>query len=811
MKYTITDRDGLHQVLRLYQAHPWVPNLLERDRQRQVALPQYLHLVEAYLAGRLGVEEFRHQIDSLSKSPEHGLWGTKGIGFQMFFNLLVRHAPPEELDPALKEAIRAPSLTEAQERFDTFASRVAHWREASGQTNLHLQSVHFFLSFLWHVQAPSTFPVSFPRTRDGVQRLVDEKILGVREPAASEGSAYLGLVDLYHQLAREMDRVHAATQHGHEDVEHVFSLVAARRGYVVIVPHLPLWQWCHRHGLIAAHYLPGEQPNAPQARGFLAKIQEGDLVVVWVPPKQLVGVGVVTTPLFDDNSFENGLQGWWGQRFKVDWLATHSDMGVLLDDLPGIGSTGSGSVRVFSIRGVARVAEALRGDNLKALRDESGLKDLETMLRQNMSSDRAVTVPAGIWREFPLPEGWPEGPVLRLQVAPIMQGEVGQAVTLEAQVADGRLRLPQDTPLPIEMRALRVRLVGVKEIDETGEEQPPTPVSNAEDPGQREEVMPVPPLRLVPQELDRGPLQLPQQVLARACAALNAGKHLILSGPPGTGKTSLATVLARQARDQGACTGAMVVTATAAWTPFTTLGGYVPDRNGQLAFRPGLFLQAIQDRRWLIIDEVNRADIDKAFGEFFTLLTGQPVTLPFVDQDGKTVTVVPYGSNPAPGTAVYQVPPNWRIIATMNVYDKSSLFQLSYAFMRRFALVDVGIPSDEEYAELLETFCREHKLEPVGALEQLFSRDGLLELRALGPAILRDVVGMYTGLAQVSNASPEVNLVDALVAYVLPQLEGLEPEQVVTARSRLLSAVRDPDARRELDDRLREMFPHVRF
>jgi len=40
----------------------------------------------------------------------------------------------------------------------------------------------------------------------------------------------------------------------------------------------------------------------------------------------------------------------------------------------------------------------------------------------------------------------------------------------------------------------------------------------------------------------------------------------------------------------------------------------------------------------------------------------------------------------------------------MNVYDKASLFAMSYAFMRRFAFVDVTVPAAKPYRELVKHF-----------------------------------------------------------------------------------------------------------
>src|SRR5438045_9561948 len=50
-------------------------------------------------------------------------------------------------------------------------------------------------------------------------------------------------------------------------------------------------------------------------------------------------------------------------------------------------------------------------------------------------------------------------------------------------------------------------------------------------------------------------LQLPETVLGAAATALRAGKHIILTGAPGTGKSTLAEVLADAARAALTCTG----------------------------------------------------------------------------------------------------------------------------------------------------------------------------------------------------------------------------------------------------------------
>ena len=38
----------------------------------------------------------------------------------------------------------------------------------------------------------------------------------------------------------------------------------------------------------------------------------------------------------------------------------------------------------------------------------------------------------------------------------------------------------------------------------------------------------------------------------------------------------------------------------------------------------------------------------------------------------------------------------------MNNYDKDSLYELSYAFMRRFAFVELDIPNEEDFNHLID-------------------------------------------------------------------------------------------------------------
>src|SRR2546429_3641863 len=113
------------------------------------------------------------------------------------------------------------------------------------------------------------------------------------------------------------------------------------------------------------------------------------------------------------------------------------------------------------------------------------------------------------------------------------------------------------------------------------------------------------------------------------------------------------------------------------------LEGFRPESiNGQMHFtlRDGVFKKVCQDayarpdhRFYLIIDEINRGDIPRIFGELLSVLEK--------DKRGKAIVL------PVSGTT-FRVPPNVFLIGTMNTADRS-ISLLDAALRRRFGFIEL--------------------------------------------------------------------------------------------------------------------------
>lgn len=263
-------------------------------------------------------------------------------------------------------------------------------------------------------------------------------------------------------------------------------------------------------------------------------------------------------------------------------------------------------------------------------------------------------------------------------------------------------------------------------------------------------------------------------------AALASGKqHIMLYGPPGTGKTTLARHIAT------VLTGGKwtLVTGSSDWSSQDIIGGYQPIGSGSVAFIPGVLLRRFD--RPLIIDELNRCDIDKVIGPLFTVLSGQQTTLPYrldiEDKDSLQYVILPE-SKPSAASHEFAPGPHWRLVATINSIDKASLYQMSYALARRFGWVYVDAPSDT--AGFIEAFLRKEEpawAGPVAGAPCPLAKfwEAINSVRVIGPAPIIDAMKAVQAMEEDAEffATPAVSmkeaLLDAVDMVLLPMLDGI--------------------------------------
>ena len=157
-------------------------------------------------------------------------------------------------------------------------------------------------------------------------------------------------------------------------------------------------------------------------------------------------------------------------------------------------------------------------------------------------------------------------------------------------------------------------------------------------------------------------------------------KNLILQGAPGVGKTFAAKRLAYAIMGEKDASRIMQVQFHQNYSYEDFVMGYKPNEDGGFELKNGIFYRFCKraaadcdNKYFFIIDEINRGNLSKIFGELLMLIENdyrdKPIQLAYKDE-------------------AFAVPSNLYIIGMMNTADRS-LAMIDYALRRRFSFFEM--------------------------------------------------------------------------------------------------------------------------
>lgn len=303
-------------------------------------------------------------------------------------------------------------------------------------------------------------------------------------------------------------------------------------------------------------------------------------------------------------------------------------------------------------------------------------------------------------------------------------------------------------------------------------------------------------------------------ILNQIFSTLLAGKNILLVGPVGSGKTHLATILPHLGWKEFGGYYSQVYTATADWTTQDVIGGIYPklDQDDQVMYsiqkgcvaetvaqnwlnetsnsNKRVLVERVVDGKvvknrgvWLVIDEFNRANIDRAFGQLFTALEYNNLQIPTTDPEKPFEDLL--------------IPKDYRMIGTLNTADKHFLHTLSDALKRRFAIIELPLPTfgdkDTELYYVVKKSLKElekisTKIKVDDATKTIVSNSDpdaenilnilhllmtyIREIKPLGTALLISMFRfMITNYTLTNDWQKSLDF--ALTSTILPQLESL--------------------------------------
>jgi len=216
---------------------------------------------------------------------------------------------------------------------------------------------------------------------------------------------------------------------------------------------------------------------------------------------------------------------------------------------------------------------------------------------------------------------------------------------------------------------------------------------------------------------------------------------------------------------------------------FDLVARILPDvENNTLVYKKEsrFLLDALLNKKVLILDEINRTQIDTALGIFFTYLEREH-RLEDVKKI-KEIIEMELGINLNEDDLKEKLD-FFRVIGTLNIYDKTFLFKLGDALRRRFTFINVT--TDESKLEKIKNnfdiFLKAIKFEGdeeiARELFEIFCK--INEIKELGLGILKDLIN-FSSYYEEKNIAKENSIIHIILPFFENDMKWLELEKILT-------------------------------